>query len=111
MFQTISRALATVSSEWEGKPSDEIYVRLFDLCLLRGREGISTEDREAVLERFGTHLLSIESRIRDKNASETDRLRGRDHQIRYVQSAADFLRAQQYVFIISRFDPPCRFAS
>ncbi|KIO18413.1 hypothetical protein M407DRAFT_31917 [Tulasnella calospora MUT 4182] len=93
MFQTISRALTTMSAEWIRKPNHEIYVRLFELCLLPGREGISAEVQDAVLEHFDDHLLSVELRIRDKNASETDRQQGRDYQNRYVQSVADCFRA------------------
>lgn len=107
MFRTISSALATVSSEWGGKPDHEIYVRLFELCLqLPGRDGKPTDDQDALLEHFDAHLLSIERQIRDKNTSETDRQRGRALQIRYVQSVADFFRAQQYVLMVLRFDLP-----
>ncbi|KAG8932768.1 hypothetical protein FRC01_012397 [Tulasnella sp. 417] len=104
MFKTISTALDTVPTapdtgvthweDWAGKPSDEIYVRLFELCLLFERDGI-TVDRDAVLKRFGDHLLSIEKRIRDKNGPGTDRQHGRDHQNRYVQSAAASFKAHK----------------
>ncbi|KAG9042647.1 hypothetical protein FS837_010598 [Tulasnella sp. UAMH 9824] len=92
MFQKISTALRTVTTQWEGKPNHGIYAWLFELCLLPGRN-ISTFYQHPILERVDDHLISIESRIRDENASGTDRQQGRDYQNRYVQSAADFFTA------------------
>ncbi|KAG8958145.1 hypothetical protein FRC00_003006 [Tulasnella sp. 408] len=90
MFRTISTALATVTAEWEWKPNHEIYVWLFELCLLPGRKEISAISQHPIVERVDNHLIAIESRIRDENASGTDRQQGRDYQNRYVQSVADF---------------------
>lgn len=104
MFQTISIALTTVNSHWEGKPDHEIYVRLFELCLLPGRKGVSIDGRHAVLECVDAHLLSIEHRIRDKNTSEEDRKHERDHRNRYLQSVTDFFEdcqdSSRYVRVI-----------
>ncbi|KAG8938090.1 hypothetical protein FRC00_005351 [Tulasnella sp. 408] len=94
MFGTISRALATVSAQWRGKPDHEIYVWLFELYLLPGRKGISEFDQRLVLEDLDHHLLSLENRIREEGASEIDRQRGRDYQNRYVQLIARFCAAQ-----------------
>ncbi|KAG8913138.1 hypothetical protein FRC00_002965 [Tulasnella sp. 408] len=93
MFRTISTALTTVTTQWEGKPNHEIYVWLFELCLLPGWKEISILSQHPILERVDDHLLSVESRIRDENASGTDRQQGRDSQNRYVQSVADFFSA------------------
>ncbi|KIO21797.1 hypothetical protein M407DRAFT_28610 [Tulasnella calospora MUT 4182] len=96
MFQTISRALTTLSAEWTGKPDHEVYVRLFKLCLLPGRKDVSAVDQHAVLEHLDDHLLSIEHRIRSWGASETDRQRGRDQQNRCIQAVANCFVAHKY---------------
>ncbi|KAG8937423.1 hypothetical protein FRC00_005741 [Tulasnella sp. 408] len=88
------RPLATVRTQWRGKPDHEIYVWLFELYLLPGRKGISEIDQRLVLEDVDYHLLSLENWIRDEGASEIDRQRGRDYQNRYVQSIARFCAAQ-----------------
>lgn len=92
MFQTISTALATVAAQWEGKPNHEIYVWLFELCLLPGRK-ICTFYQHPILERVVDHLITIESWIRDRNNPETNPQEGRDYQNRYIQSVADFFTA------------------
>ncbi|KAG9033340.1 hypothetical protein FS837_002487 [Tulasnella sp. UAMH 9824] len=93
MFETVANALNTVTAQWRGKPDHEIYVWLFELRLLHGKNGTSTFSQHPILERFDDHLISIESRMRDENASETDRQHGRDYQNRYVRSVADFFTA------------------
>ncbi|KAG9029875.1 hypothetical protein FS837_003451 [Tulasnella sp. UAMH 9824] len=85
MFATMSEALSTVTDQWRGKPNHEIYVWLFELCLLPGRKEISAFSQHPILERVDDHLISIERRIRGENASETDRQHGRDYQNRYVR--------------------------
>ncbi|KAG9028813.1 hypothetical protein FS837_003776 [Tulasnella sp. UAMH 9824] len=90
MFGTISRALATVSAQWRGKPDHELYVWLFELCLLSEMKSIYEVDQHPVLERVHDHLLSLENWIREEGASEIDGQRGRDYQNRYVQSVARF---------------------
>ncbi|KAG8938074.1 hypothetical protein FRC00_005335 [Tulasnella sp. 408] len=81
--------------DWEGKPDHEIYLRLFELCLSPGRAEITTAHQRMVLERVDDHLLSIERRIRDKNATEADRQLGRNYQIRYIQAVADFVKGRE----------------
>ncbi|KAG8932766.1 hypothetical protein FRC01_012395 [Tulasnella sp. 417] len=92
MFQTILRALATVSARWksEWKPDYEIYAWLFEFWLSPERKEVSIPDQLAVLEHVGDHLLSIERWIRSGDLSMMDRRRGRDYQNRYVQSVANF---------------------
>lgn len=101
----MSRALTTLSAHWEGKPHHEIYVRLFELCLLPGRKEVSPDDQHAILERIDVHLLSAESWIRDERTSEINRQHGRDYQIRYVRSVAEFFRAYKDSFQYVR--DPC----
>lgn len=90
MFEAIARSLTTVSAEWEGKPDHEIYVRLFELCLLPGRKEVSTGRQGVVFERVGNHLLPIERRIRSGGVSQADRQRLRDQQDRCVHAVAEF---------------------
>lgn len=95
MFETISRALTTVKGEWRRKPNHEIYVMLFKLCLSPRRKVIPTDSYEAVIGSVGDPLFSIERLVRDQNASDTDRQRGRDYQKQYIQSIVDFYAADQ----------------
>ncbi|KAG8915278.1 hypothetical protein FRC01_003719 [Tulasnella sp. 417] len=92
VFQTISRALATVRAQWRiaFPPDREVYVWLFEFCLSPERKEVSIADQLAVLEHVDDHLLSIEPWIRSGDVSVTDRQRGRDYQNRYVQSVAKF---------------------
>ncbi|KAG8933522.1 hypothetical protein FRC00_013115 [Tulasnella sp. 408] len=96
MFDTISRALATVNGQWRGKPDHEIYVWLFELCQSPGRKDISEFDQHTVLEHVDDNLLSLENRVREEGASEIDRQHGRDCQNRYVQAVAGFCADQNY---------------
>ncbi|KAG9041619.1 hypothetical protein FS837_012027 [Tulasnella sp. UAMH 9824] len=93
MLEAISNVLNTVTAQWGGKPKQEIYVWLFELCLLPGRKEIPASSQGPILERVDDHLISIESQFRDENASETDRQHWRDCQNRYVRSVADFFTA------------------
>ncbi|KAG8938078.1 hypothetical protein FRC00_005339 [Tulasnella sp. 408] len=95
MFGTISSALNTVNDEWRRKPSHEIYVMLFKLCLLPRRKRVSIAAYNAVVESVDDHLISIERLVRDQNASEIDCQRGRDLQNQYIQSVVDFFGADQ----------------
>lgn len=113
MFQTIAIALTTVTAHWERQPRPAIYAWLFELCLLPRRKEVPTVNQHVVLEHLDDHLVSIEHRIRDKNASERDRQLGRDDQNRYIQSMVDFFRnhkySSQYVQRILRIGSSCRF--
>lgn len=95
MFGTISSALETVTDPWRRKPNHKIYVMLFRLCLLPGRKEIPTASYQAVIGSIDDHLLSIESLVRDQDASEAARQRGRDHQNQYIQSVVDIFGADQ----------------
>lgn len=95
MFRTITEALTTVRAHWTGKPDHEIYVRLFELCLLPGRKGVSTVDQCTALLCVDDHLLSIERRVRDQNASKKHRQSGRDNQERYIHAATNFVEAHK----------------
>ncbi|KAG8937424.1 hypothetical protein FRC00_005742 [Tulasnella sp. 408] len=96
MFETISEALTTASARWRGKPYHEIYVWLFELCLLPGREEIYKVYQQAVLKYVGNHLLSLENWIREEGASGIKRQHGRDYQNRYVQAVAGFFADKNY---------------
>ncbi|KAG8917496.1 hypothetical protein FRC01_002408 [Tulasnella sp. 417] len=95
MVQTISAALTTARTQWGSKPDHEIYVGLFELCLLPGRKVILTADYHAVLGDIDAHLISIERLVRNKDTSKTDRQNGREQQNRCIRAAADFFGAQK----------------
>lgn len=67
---------------------------------------VPADDYEAVIGNVDDALFSIERLVRDQNASDTDRQRGRDHQNQYVQSVVDFFGADEdssrYVEISTR---------
>ncbi|KAG8938088.1 hypothetical protein FRC00_005349 [Tulasnella sp. 408] len=96
MFRKISVALASDGDERREWPDHEIFVWLFELCLLPGRSEIHEFHQHQALEHVDHHLLSLENRIREESASEIDRQRGRDYQNRYVQSIVGFCAGQDY---------------
>ncbi|KAG8943793.1 hypothetical protein FRC04_002487 [Tulasnella sp. 424] len=92
MIEVIGRGLATVEFKWKGKPDHELYVRLFELGL---SSGIRISGARPILEHFGSLLLYIEIRIRDQAISERDGQRGREHQVRCVQSVVGSLKVEE----------------
>ncbi|KIO18414.1 hypothetical protein M407DRAFT_31918 [Tulasnella calospora MUT 4182] len=94
MFQMICRAVINVNAQWRRKPDHDIYVWLFELCLLHGRKEISAGCHD-VLDHVDDHLLPIERQIRSWRVSETDRQRGRDQRNRCVQAVANFFVARE----------------
>ncbi|KIO24242.1 hypothetical protein M407DRAFT_26357 [Tulasnella calospora MUT 4182] len=93
ILSVITSALATVKSQWSGKPGHELYVRLFELCLLPEMASHSSLDNNTVLQILSDLLQAIEIHIRDETILEVKRHRGRENQNRCVQLVVEYLKA------------------